>query len=176
VLAGVVCGPQPIIDEVRAKMSVWGQAPDPFALWLLERGLKTLDVRVQRHNASALRLAQWAQDHAAIRSVLYPGLASHPDHDIARATMDGFGGMVALVVDGGGERAARVISRLSLFTSATSLGGVESLVSEPRLTSHRHLSAEQLTAIGVPDGFIRLSVGLEDADDLIDDLARALES
>ena len=176
VLAGVVCGSEAVVEEVRAKMTTWGQAPDPFALWLFERGLKTLDVRVQRQNASALRIAQWATKHPSISAVHYPGLPSHPDHAIASATMQGYGGMLAIELRGGGEAASRCISRLQLFANAASLGGVDSLVSEPRFTSHRSQTPEQRAAIGVPDGFVRLSVGLEDVDDLILDLAHALEA
>lgn len=175
VLAGVVCGAEAVIEEVRAKMATWGQAPDPFALWLFERGLKTLDVRVQRQNATALRIAQWATTHPSIRAVHYPGLPSHPDHAIAVATMQGFGGMLAVEVAGGADAASRVVSRLALFTNAASLGGVDSLVCEPRFTSHRDATPGQRAAMGIPDGFVRLSVGLEDADDLIADIAQALE-
>lgn len=176
VLAGVVCGADSLIEEVRAKMSVWGPAPDPFAMWLLERGLKTLDVRVQRQNTSAMAIAEWASSHPAISAVHYPGLPSHPDHEIARSLMSGFGGMLALELAGGGEAAARMVPRLGVFTNAPSLGGVESLVSEPRVTSHRHLSSEQRASMGIPDGFVRVSVGLEHVDDLIADLSQALES
>ena len=174
VLAGVVCGSGAVIDEVRSKMSVWGQAPDPFAVWLLERGLKTLDVRLQRQNANAMRVAEWACTHPAVSAVHYPGLHTHPDHEIAIAQLDGFGGMLAIELAGGVDAAARVLPALSLFINATSLGGVDSLVSEPRFTSHRGLSPAQREALGIPDGFLRLSVGLEDADDLIADLEHAL--
>ena len=174
VLAGVVCSTEAVVDEVRAKMSVWGQAPSPFAVSMLERGLKTLDVRVQRQNASALAIAQWATTHAGIHAVHYPGLPSHPDHEIARAMLDGFGGMIAIEVSGG-DAAGRVLSKLMVFAHATSLGGVESLVSEPRFTTHRHLSAEQRTSMGILDGLLCLSVGLEDPNDLIADLTQALE-
>lgn len=173
-LAGVVCSTEAVVDEVRAKMSVWGQAPDPLAVWTLERGLKTLDVRVQRQNASALAIAQWATTHAGIHAVHYPGLPSHPDHEIARAMLDGFGGMIAIEVSGG-DAAGRVLSKLTVFAHATSLGGVESLVSEPRFTTHRHLSVEQRTSMGILDGLLCLSVGLEDPNDLIADLTQALE-
>ncbi len=174
ILAGVVCGTESVVDEVRQKMMVWGQAPDPFALWLLERGLKTLDVRVKRQNESAQRVAEWATQHPAIARVHYPGLPSHPDHALAREVLDGFGGMLALELAGGGEATAPVLERLRLITHAPSLGGVDSLVSEPRYTSHAAMTADARAAIGIPDGFLRFSIGLEDADDLIDDLAQAL--
>ncbi len=174
ILAGVVSGTESMIDEVRQKMMVWGQAPDPFALWLLERGLKTLDVRVKRQNSSAQRVAEWAQTHRAIARVHYPGLPSHPDHVLAKETLDGFGGMLALELAGGGEATAQVLGRLRLITHAPSLGGVDSLVSEPRYTSHAAMTPEARRAIGIPDGFLRFSIGLEDPDDLIADLAHAL--
>ena len=174
VLSGVVAGTAPYIEEVRQKMMVWGQAPDPFAVWLLDRGLKTLDVRVRRQNENAARIAAWAEGRKEIRHVHYAGLPDHPDHEVARTTLDGFGGMLALELLGGAKAADRFVRRLKVWMHAPSLGGVESLVSEPRFTSHEHLSAEQRTKIGIPDGFVRLSVGIEDADDLIGDLEQAL--
>ncbi|MEO6446507.1 MAG: aminotransferase class I/II-fold pyridoxal phosphate-dependent enzyme [Gemmatimonadaceae bacterium] len=173
VLGGMVVGTAPYVEEVRQKMMIWGQAPDPFACWLLERGLKTLDVRVRRSNENAQRIAEWSERQPAVRSVLYPGLPSHPDHALARSTLEGFGGMMALVLAGGAAAADSFVRKLTLITHAPSLGGVDSLVSEPRFTSHAHLSAAQRAAVGIPDGCVRLSVGLEDADDLIADLAQA---
>jgi cystathionine beta-lyase/cystathionine gamma-synthase len=174
VLSGVVAGTAPYIEEVRQKMMVWGQAPDPFAVWLLDRGLKTLDVRVRRQNENAARIAAWAEGRKEIRHVHYAGLPDHPDHEVARTTLDGFGGMLALELLGGAKAADRFVRRLKVWMHAPSLGGVESLVSEPRFTSHEHLSAEQRAKIGIPDGFVRLSAGIEDADDLIGDLEQAL--
>ena len=174
VMAGVVAGTAPYIEEVRQKMMVWGQAPDPFAVWLLDRGLKTLDVRVRRQNENAARIAAWADGRKEIRHVHYAGLPDHQDHEIARTTLDGFGGMIALELLGGAKAADRFVRRLKVWIHATSLGGVESLVSEPRFTSHAHLSAEQRAKAGIPDGFVRLSVGIEDAEDLIADLEQAL--
>jgi len=173
-LGGAVVGTAPYIEEVREKMTVWGQAPDPFACWLLERGLKTLDVRVRRQNESAMRIAEWAAGRSEIRRVHYPGLETHPDHAIAATQLDGFGGMLAIELAGGGKAADRFVRRVSLWLHAPSLGGVDSLVSEPRYTSHAEMSPEERAALGVPDGFLRLSVGIEDADDLIADLERAL--
>lgn len=174
IMCGVVAGTAPYIEEVRQKMMVWGQAPDPFAVWLLERGLKTLDVRVRRQSETAGLIAAWADNRKEIRRVHYAGLTSHPDHETARATLEGFGSMLAFELAGGAKAADRFVRRLKLFIHATSLGGVESLVSEPRFTSHAHLSAEQRSKAGIPDGFIRLSVGIEDAEDLIADLEQAL--
>ncbi len=174
VLAGAVLGTASYVEEVRQKMIVWGQAPDPFACWLLERGLKTLDVRVRRQNENALRLAQWCSERPEFSRVHYPGLPSHPDHDLARETMDGFGGMMAVELAGGGDAARRFVSRLEVVTHAASLGGVDTLVSEPRYTSHAHMTPEERAAIGIPDGFVRVSVGIECAEDLIADFAQAL--
>ena len=166
--------PHPYIEEVRQKMMVWGQAPDPFGCWLIERGLKTLDVRVQRQNETAQQIAEWSATRKDIQAVHYPGLPSHPDHAVACEQQYGFGGMLAIELAGGGKAADRFIRRLTIWTHAPSLGGTESLVCEPRYNSHALLSSEERAAIGIPDGFIRLSVGLENADDLIADLEQAL--
>ena len=174
-MCGVVAGTEPYIQEVLQKMMVWGQAPDPFAAWLLERGLKTLAVRVERQNASAQRIAEWCEDRKEIRRVHYPGLASHPDHDIAKVMLQGFGGMLGIELAGGAKASERFLRRLKLVQHAASLGGVDSLVSEPRYSSHARLTSEERAKAGVPDGFVRLSVGLEDAEDLIADLEQALK-
>ena len=174
ILSGVVLGTASYIEEVRQKMIVWGQAPDPFACWLLERGLKTLDVRVRRQNENAMRIAEWAETKKEIRKVHYPGLASHVDHELAKSQLDDFGGMLALELAGGGKATERFIRRLRLVTHAASLGGVDSLVSEPRYTSHAHMSSDERARIGIPDGFLRFSIGIEDPDDLIADLGQAL--
>jgi cystathionine beta-lyase/cystathionine gamma-synthase len=175
VLAGVVAGTESYIQEVLQKEMVWGQTPDPMALWLLERGLRTLDIRVRRQNDNAMRIANWCADRKEIKRVHYPGLSDHPDHEIARDMLDGFGGMLALELQGGGKATERFLRRLKVFTHAASLGGVESLVSEPRYTSHAGLTSEERTRIGIPDGFLRLSVGIEDADDIIADIEQALK-
>jgi cystathionine beta-lyase/cystathionine gamma-synthase len=175
ILAGVVCGNEPLIDEVRRKMMVWGQAPDPFACWLLERGLKTLDVRVKRQNENAMKIAEWCSARPEIAKVHYPGLPSHPDHEIAKALLDGFGGMLGIEIKGAGPAAVRFSNALKLFTYAASLGGVDSLIIEPRYSSHEHMSPDERAKIGIPDGFLRLSVGIENAEDLIADIEQALQ-
>ena len=131
-------------------------------------------MRVKRQNENAQKVAEWATGRREIRRVHYPGLESHPDHAIARETLDGYGGMMAIELAGGGRAADKLVRRLKLVTHAPSLGGVDSLVSEPRFTSHEHLTPEQRSALGIPDGFIRMSVGIEDAGDLIADLEQAL--
>ena len=175
ILAGVVCGNEPLIDEVRRKMIVWGQAPDPFACWLLERGMKTLDVRVKRQNQNAMQIAEWCSKKPEIAKVHYPGLPSHPDHEIAKTLLDGFGGMMAIELKGAGPAAVRFVKELKLFTYAASLGGVDSLVIEPRYSSHEHMSPDERAKIGIPDGFLRMSIGIENAEDLIADIEQALQ-
>jgi cystathionine beta-lyase/cystathionine gamma-synthase len=174
VIAGAVAGAETVVEEVRERMKLWGQALDPHAAWLVERGLKTLAVRMARHNQTGLEVATWLEQHPKVRRVHYPGLPSHPDHGLGATVLDGFSGMVGLELEGGARAAERCLRALRLFIHAPSLGGVESLISEPRLTSHTGLSAEERAAAGIPDGFLRLSLGLEDPQDLIEDLARGL--
>ena len=174
IIAGAVAGAETIVEEVRSRMKVWGQALDPHAAWLIERGMKTLAVRVQRHNQTGMEVATWLEQQPKVRRVHYPGLASHPDHALAARTLEGFGGMVGVELAGGPRAAERCLRALRLITHAPSLGGVESLVSEPRFTSHAALTPDERAAAGIPDGFLRLSLGLEDAADLIDDLTRGL--
>ncbi len=155
-------------------MMVWGQAPDPFACWLLERGLKTLDVRIRRQNENAMRVATWCAGRPEIARVHYAGLPDHADHDIACELLDGFGGMMAIELAGGGAATERFIRHLKVITHAPSLGGVGTLLSEPRYTSHAHLTAQERANVGIPDGFLRLSIGIEDPEDLIADIEQAL--
>jgi len=174
VLGGIVCGTSSYVEEVRQKMILWGQAPDPFAAWLLDRGLKTLDVRMRRHNENAQRVAEWCVEQKEIRAVHYPGLSTHPDHEVAKAMMDGFGGMMAIELASGARATEKFLRKLKVFRHAPSLGGVDSLVSEPRFTSHAHLTPEGRANAGIPDGFLRLSIGIESAKDLIRDIEQAL--
>ncbi len=174
VIAGAVAGSSALVEEVNRLTRLWGQAIDPHAAWLVDRGLRTLAIRMERHNANGMAVAQWAERQDAIATVHYPGLPSHPDHQAAQAVLDGFGGMVGLELRGGVKAAERMLKRLKLIAHAPSLAGVESLISEPRLTSHRGLSPEARADLGIPDGFLRLSCGIEDADDIIADLSQAL--
>jgi cystathionine beta-lyase/cystathionine gamma-synthase len=174
VIAGAVVGTESVIEEVRKLMQVWGQAIDPMAAWLIDRGLKTLAVRVERQNATALQVAEWCSKQAPFAAVHHPGLPSHPDHQDAARLLNGFGGMLAVELKGGARAAERFLRALTVVAHAPSLGGVETLVSEPRLTSHAALTPEQRARAGIPDGFLRFSIGLEDADDLIADFAQAL--
>ena len=174
VIAGAVAGTSAVIEEVLRLLRLYGPAIDPHQAWLLNRGLKTLAVRMERHNANGMAVAEWASRRRGIARVHYPGLPSHPDYDSAKQLLDGFGGMVGIEIQGGVAAGERMLRRLKVFRHAPSLAGVESLVSEPRLTSHRHLTPDARAAQGIPDGFLRLSCGIEDADDLIADLDQAL--
>jgi len=173
-IAGSAAGSRDLIDEVARVARLYGPALDAHAAWLLDRGLRTLDVRVRRHNENAMAIATWFESRPEVARTIYPGLASHPDHMLAAELMDGFGGMVSIVLEGGGDAADRFMSRLELAMAAPSLGGVETLVSQPRFTSHVGLSSEARRAQGIPDGFVRLSVGIEDAGDLVADFEQAL--
>lgn len=173
---GVVCGSQQLMDQLWETRTTLGNCMDPHAAWLLIRGLKTLALRVARQNENALRVAQFLEQHAKVRRVHYPFLKSHPQHAIARRQMSGGSGMVTFEVEGTGEDVRRVSEAMHLFTLATSLGGVESLVSIPVLTSHAMISADQRAKMGVTEQMVRLSVGIENADDLIADLEHALEA
>jgi cystathionine beta-lyase/cystathionine gamma-synthase len=174
VIAGAVAGSASFIEEVTRLMRLWGQSIDPHAAWLVERGLRTLAARMDRHNANGMAVAEWAAAQREFSAVHYPGLPAHPDHAYARETLHGFGGMVGLQLSGGARASERFLKKLKLVAHAPSLASVESLISEPRLTSHKGLSAEDRTRIGIPDGFLRLSCGIEDAADIIDDLEQAL--
>lgn len=173
-VAGVLVGREEVIETARTRLKAFGPSLDPHPLWLLERGLRTLAVRVRQQNRTAHALARWLDDHPAVESVHYPGLSSHPDHEVARALFVGFGGMLGFTVRGGDDAAVSALRRLRLIAVAPSLGGVESLASMPRYTSHAGMTAEARRAAGIGDGFIRLSIGVEDELDLRRDLQAAL--
>src|ERR1700736_2880078 len=151
-----------------------GAIQGPFDSFLALRGLKTLAVRMQRHFASAMQIAQWLERHPKIRRVLYPGLASHPQHALAKRQMHGFGGMISVELEGGLADAKRFLERCRLFALAESLGGVESLIEHPALMTHGSVPPDVRATLGIGDSLVRLSVGIEAADDLIADLAGAL--
>jgi len=174
VTAGALAGGRTLIDRLWGARKLMGGVLDPMAAHALSRGLKTLPVRVERHNENARRVAEWLEASSLVARVFYPGLPSHPDHELARRQMTGFGGMVCFEARGGFEGACRFYDRISLIQRAASLGGVESLCSLPVLTSQYGLSDEQLAAAGVTRGMVRLSIGLEHVDDLLADLAQAL--
>jgi cystathionine beta-lyase/cystathionine gamma-synthase len=164
------------MDRLWESRTTLGNCMDPHAAFLLIRGMKTLAVRVARQNENAKRVAEYLEEHAKVGRVHYPFLKSHSQHTVAREQMSGGGGMVTFEVEGTGEDARRASEAMRLFTLATSLGGVESLVSIPVLTSHAMISAEQREQMGVTEQMVRLSVGIESSDDLIADLEQALHA
>jgi cystathionine beta-lyase/cystathionine gamma-synthase len=174
VTAGALAGPSRLIDPIYKARKLLGTVLDPYAAYALGRGLKTLAVRVERQNANAMAVARWLAGDRRVQTVYYPGLEQHPDHAIAKRQMQGFGGMVCIDLGGGYAQAARFFDRLRVFRRAASLGGVESLCSLPVLTSQWGHSDEELKRAGVTHGMARLSVGLEDSEDLIADLDQAL--
>ena len=175
VTAGVLAGSVEMMEKVLKARKLVGAVLDPYAAYALGRGLKTVAVRVERQNASALTVARELERRGRVERVYYPGLESHPDHAIAKRQMSGFGGMVCLDVGGGYARAARFFDRLQIVKRAASLGGVESLCSLPVLTSQWGHSDEELARAGVTASMARVSIGLEDPEDLLADLEQALE-
>ncbi|MGC2109535.1 MAG: PLP-dependent aspartate aminotransferase family protein [Candidatus Korobacteraceae bacterium] len=173
--AGVLAGSKQWIDAARGVMILTGGCLDPGCAYLLLRGLKTLDVRVERACRNAAQIARMLREHPKVARVYYPGLEDHEGHEVARRQMKDFGMMVSFDLRGGGRAAERFIDHLKLWYLAASLGGVESTVSYPVLTSHTGLSAKQLELLGVSPATVRLSVGIEGVADLMDDLERALQ-
>jgi cystathionine beta-lyase/cystathionine gamma-synthase len=174
VTAGAIAGPQALVSRVEATRRMLGTVLDPYAAYALNRSLKTVHVRVAQHNANALAVAQFLTDDRRVKQVYYPGLPGHPDHEVAKRQMSGFGGMVCIDLGDQYEPAARMFDRLKLIQRAASLGGVESIASLPVLTSQWGYSADQLLDAGITRGMVRLSIGLEDVRDLIADLDQAL--
>lgn len=174
IIAGAAVGSQKWMDRVRHMVIYLGGSMDPGAAYLLIRGMKTMGVRVQQQSANAMVVASFLEKHSKVARVHYPGLKSHPDHALAKKQMKGFGSMMAFDLKGGLPAARRFCDRVQLFLLAASLGGVESLVVLPVYSSHYRMSAEELQSAGVTPGTVRVSIGLEDAEDLIADLKQAL--
>ena len=175
-LAGVVCGRSGLIQAIRDLRGVLGAVLDPQSAFLLIRGLKTLPLRVNRQNETALAVARWLEQHPRVRQVFYPGLPSHPDHAIARRQMRGFGGVVSFRLRASARETSRVVDACKLATIAPSLGAAETLIEQPAYMSYFELTSEEREAIGIYDDLVRLSVGLEDAEDVIADLEQALSA
>jgi len=175
VTAGVILGSREVIQRIKHRFRIYGSVLDPFASWLLIRGLKTLGVRMERHNANAQRLAEFLASHPAVERVYYPGLPSHPGHEIAKRQMRGFGGMLSFEVKGGFDAGVRCVEALRVCTLAVSLGGVETLVTHPASTSSVGIPREERIRAGITDGLIRVSVGIEDIEDLLRDFDQALQ-
>ena len=175
-LGGVVCGPPDLVSRIYHFREITGAALDPMAAYLLLRGMKTLHLRVRQQNESALRIARFLHEHPMVEAVYYPGLESHPGHEIARRQMRGFGGVLSFAPKGGFEAVCALLPRLRFAHRAANLGAVETVVGPPRTTSHVESTAEERAAMGIPESLVRYSVGVEDVDDLIGDLQRALDS
>ncbi|RUO30750.1 cystathionine gamma-synthase [Aliidiomarina sedimenti] len=153
-----------------------GAIAGPFDSYLALRGVKTLALRMKQHNESGLKIAQWLEQHPRVRKVVHPGLESHPQHALAAKQMSGFGGMISIFLDGDIESARRFLKAVEIFALAESLGGVESLIEHPAIMTHASIPAENREKLGIHDNFVRISVGIEDTDDLIADLGQALEA
>ena len=175
-VAGAVCGPAEGIHEIRmvGVKDMTGSVMAPFNAMLVMRGLKTLQLRMARHCESGLKVATWLESQPGVAAVYYPGLASHPQHELAKRQMPGFGGMIAFELEGGYDAGIAMMNRLSLIRRAVSLGDAETLVQHPASMTHSTYSPEERHAHGISDGLVRLSVGLEDVADLLEDLGNAL--
>jgi cystathionine gamma-synthase len=174
-MGGVVCGATGLVQAIFHFREINGATLDPMSAFLLTRGLKTLALRVERQNRSALQVAEFLAGHPAIEAVLYPGLPQHPGHDVARRQMRGFGGVLAFALKGGYAAMSQAVGALRLAHRAASLGSVGTLAGPPATTSHVELSAEERAAAGIPESLVRYSVGIEDVADLIADLRAALD-
>lgn len=174
-VGGVVVGSKTFVDRLRVTLRILGGAMDPFCAWLVERGMKTFALRMERHNQNGKRVADFLSGHPKVVRVHYPGLRSHPDHDLVQRQMRGFGGMLSFEVNGGLEAGKRLVNGVRLCTQGVSLGGVETLIVHPASTTHVIVPREEREKAGVTDGLVRLSVGIEDGEDVIRDLDQALE-
>jgi cystathionine gamma-synthase len=173
-LGGVVCGPKHLIGQVHHHREITGAALDPMAAYLLLRGMKTLHLRIRQQNESALQIARCLEAQPQVSRVFYPGLPSHPQHDIARGQMQGFGGVLSFMLKGGFEAVRAFLPRLRYAHLAANLGAVETIAGPPATTSHVECTPEERKAMGIPEGLIRYSVGVEETEDLIADLTQAL--
>jgi cystathionine gamma-synthase len=175
VMAGAVLGSYEMVTPLRQAQATLGCIVDPHAAYLMLRGLKTVALRVARHNANGLAVARFLEDHPKVRRVWYPALESHPDYTVAMTTMQGFGGVVSFEIDGDAELTHRFIDALQIPTVGPSLGGVESLVSPLALMGYADVPPEEREALGIRDELVRLCLGIEETDDLLADLAQALD-
>lgn len=176
IMAGAIIGPYDLTTPLRQLQGLLGSIVDPHAAYLILRGIKTLSVRMQQHNASSLEIARFLEQHPKVRQVWHLGLESHPHHAVAAASMSGYGGVVSFEIDGDGQTAHRFIDALQIPTIGPSLGGVETLISPLALMGYAHVPPEEREALGIRDELVRLCVGIEDTRDLLDDLAQALDA
>ncbi|WP_409229374.1 trans-sulfuration enzyme family protein [Gudongella sp. SC589] len=175
VTAGVIAGSKKLIDRCRMPfMQCFGAVLDPFAAWTIMQGMKTLGVRMERHCENAIKVAEYLEKHPMVEKVYYPGLGNHPSHETAKKQMKGFGGMMSFNIKGGLESAKTVLNNVQIFSLATSLGNVDSLIQHSPSMSHFDMTEEEREAVEIYDGQVRLSVGIEDVEDLIADLDQAL--
>jgi cystathionine gamma-lyase len=171
----VVTNDKGLYDKLQFLQNAVGVVPGPFDCFLVLRGIKTLAIRMERHENNAMMIARFLESHSKVRKVIYPGLGSHPQHELARKQMVGFGGVITFFIKGGLAAARRFLERVEVFSLAESLGGVESLIEHPAIMTHASLPKEVREKVGISDELIRISVGIENVDDLIDDLKKALE-
>lgn len=174
IVAGALIGGAALVERIKRKLNHLGGSLDPHAAFLLHRGMKTLALRVRFQNESALEIARFLEKRQGVARVNYPGLESHPAHERAKRLFDGFGGMLSFELTGGPDAARRFIERTTLPIKAPSLGGVETLLTQPALTSHAGMSREDRQRLGITDGLVRMSVGIEATEDIIEDLRQAL--
>ncbi len=170
----IVTSNEALYKQIKFFQNAAGPVPGPFDCWLVLRGIKTLSLRMVAHCENAGRIARWLSEHPRVERVHYPGLITHPNHEVAKQQMRGFGGMLSFEIDGGLEAAREFISRVRIFQYAESLGGVESLVGHPPSMSHASMPPDERARRGITDGLLRLSVGIEDVADLLEDLEQAL--
>jgi cystathionine gamma-lyase len=161
-------------DKLWYLQNSMGPSQSPFDSWLVLRGVKTLALRMRAHASNAIEIAKFLEAHPKVDKVIYPGLVSHPQHELAKRQMSGFGGMLSIYIKGGLEESRKFLEEVNLFALAESLGGVESLIEHPAIMTHASVPIEERNKLGITDNFIRLSVGVEDIDDLKADLSRAL--
>ena len=176
VIAGAACGRQDLIKKIFDYREITGACLDPAAAYLLIRGIKTLELRVERHNSNALKMAQWLQSHPKVDQVNYPGLSSHPQHALAKQQMSGFGGLFSFTLKGDFDNVSRFLNRLQRVHLAASLGSVETLAGPPSVTSHAECTPEQRSELGTEDNLIRCAIGIENFIDIRDDFAAALDA
>jgi cystathionine gamma-synthase len=174
-LGGVICGSLELVEKVFRYREINGATLHPMSAYLLLRGMKTLDLRIQRQNESALKIARFLKSHPFVKDVFYPGLETHENHDIAVKQMRGFGGVLSFFLEADFEAVRIFLPRLKYVHLAANLGAVETIAAPPRTSSHVEVSPEQRAALGIPESLIRYSVGIEDPDDLCADLSHALE-
>jgi len=165
-----------LVEKMAFLQNSIGAVAGPFDSYLALRGVKTLALRMKHHNQAALTIAQWLAQHPQVEQVIYPGLTSHPQHELAKRQMSGFGGMISILLKGDLDKARRFLEAVEIFALAESLGGVESLIEHPAIMTHASIPKENREKLGILDNFVRISVGIEDTDDLIADLDRALSA